>query len=461
MMGQITSPPVTVSHPVTISHPQVSRPPATSAQGLPTENQAAPEETVPAMQPTTVSGPQLPGQPPLVLQSPTKTLDPELKGLVAMTTTVATTTVTPAQPNKEESAKVTASTVAVTTEDMLKNAMPSFLVPGISASSAMNVVQQVSSASSITPLGKDSPLEPEKVAEAQKMQQELIEKQRVEQQKLVQKQQTQEMMLKRQQEVQVRLQEEEHQRLMQKHQELQKLQEKHKQLQEQQKIQEEKEQHQKQLEHQKQIQQHLQQQFEQMQRHGPPNGPGAHPPPPMLSPGAMRAQRPSLPSPGANSGPRPPISAHHQMPPGAPFGLPGQHPGAIPIHPGHLSPGQLPLPMIPPGLVQDKVPTSMGQQMLSQAQKAQFQKVQAQMIAEQQAQIAKAQAQEAQAKMKQQAQQQQVHMQGEKQMGPGALPGPATGPPQPVTPGKKTQEQAVSQMDSFTQKFAEFLSSKS
>ena len=435
-----------------VSQPSV---PVTTAEDKTTPKEIIPKDIVPPIQGT---APVAPGPlTPLVQTtlSPTKPTSSDVPGQFAMATSGITTTLSSAVPSKPEPAKV-----EVSTEDVLKNAMPSLIVPGISGSSAMNVVQKVSAGG--VPTAQGNVAEAQNASESQKMQQELIEKQRLEQQKLLQKQQSQEMMLKRQQEVQIRLQEQEHQKLMQKHQELQKLQEKHKQLQEQQKLHEkEKEQQQQEAARQKQIeeqhkhlQQQMQQHFETFQR--PPGvNKGL---PPMLSPGALRPQRPGLPSPGANGGPRPPISAHHQMPPGAPFGLPGQHPGAIPIHPGHLSPGQLPLPQhMIPGMGPEKPPASaaaaaqnLQHQLFTKAQQAQMQKVQAQYLAEQQAQNAKQQAQQAQAAMKQQAQQnqtQQPHSQAGKQPGPAPPPQIGPGPPVPPqqgTPGKKGQEQGVS-----------------
>ena len=466
---------------------------------------------------------EMPPELPESLLSPLKMSAPTVTEATAVT--VSGPGITTSSEVKPEQSKA-----EVSTEDVLKNVMPSFLVPGISGSSALNVVQNVTSVTSVsgieaqvtagasnpgiagnsapanlgdaTPISKGTgaPISVDIISpyssgssiptsaavgapansgidalsnsgicvtansgidalsnsgieaptsEVQKSQQELLEKQRLEQQKLLQKQQSQEQMLKRQQEVQIRLQEQEHQKQL-----LQKLQERHKQLQEQQKLQEKEKEE---VARQKQLEEHhkqLQQQFEHLQRQqtlqvqpGVTGNQGA-PPPPMLSPGAIRPQRPGLTSPGANpAGPRPPISAHHQMPQGAPFGLPGQHAGVLPIHAAHMSPGQLPLPMIPQGLGPDKQPTSAAQQiqqqLLTQAQKAQqaqLQKVQAQYLAEQQAQMAK---QQAQAQLKQQAQQNQVNGPIGKQ-GPGTQPlaGPiSTAPP---TPGKKGQELGVS-----------------
>ncbi|KAL4221812.1 hypothetical protein ACF0H5_020066 [Mactra antiquata] len=291
-------------------------------------------------------------------------------------------------------------------EGALKTAMPGFLLPGISASAALNVVQGISSsAASTTQTTVVASTEADihvRQAHIEKLAQEQLQQQKMAEQKLAEQKQA-ELQLQRQQEHHVKLKEMELKKQLehQKH-----LEEQHKKLQEQMKTQElqkkedvlKKEQEKKRLEEQYKL---LQQQHEQLQRQqalqaaaGVTVGPGVQPgQQPLLSPGALARPRPGLPSPtDGKNGPRPPISAHHPLPPGA-FGLPG----ALQVRPAHLTPAQIQAMqqhLVSP-LGQDKPPTSAELVLKHQQlqQKIQVQKAQQQALAEQQAQLAKQQAQ--------------------------------------------------------------------
>lgn len=301
--------------------------------------------------------------------------------------------------------------VEETLESAIKSSVPGFLIPAISASSAISVMQGMTSAantaqttvvSSTTAVASVSTA----VTDMSKRQQhieKLTHEQLLEQQKIAEQKQAE---LQRQQEHHVKLKEMELKKQLehQKH-----LEEQHRKLQEQIKNKElqdmkskeealKKEQEKKRLEeHYKMLQQQHEQLRQQALQAGTTVGPGPQPgQQALLSPGALQRARPSLPSPNdGKTGPRPQVSAHHQMPPG-PFGL-AVRPGQFPAHLTQAQLQAVQQQLVQP-LGQDKPPTSaemaLKHQQLQQQIAAQ-QKAQAQALAEQQAQIAKQQATQA------------------------------------------------------------------
>lgn len=407
------SPPIPVSAARTSVHAASSLPEAGKGQEQIFKNIQSPQGKIVPQSPvktTILQTPQKPSPLPTVAQSP-----------IATTTTVAPSTTAihvASQPSVQQSQGTGKPESGM--EGVLKGAMPGFLVPGISASSAMNVVQGISSTAVVsqpaTVVTTMSDLQ--KRQQIDKMTQEKFahEQQQLEQKKELQRQQEHHIKLKEQE---LKLKEIEQRKEIER-----------KQIEEQKKLQEElksKEEKKKQLEL---LHEQLQRQ-QQASRLGVTIGPdGPIVQPALLSPGAIQRTRASMPA-LDKQGPRPPLAAHHQMPPGAPFSLPGQLPG------GHgVRPGQLPAPWAQ-GFPQEEMMLKhkqLQQQMAAAAaQQAQAsQKAQSQSMAELQAQFAKQQAQQAQAQAKQTAQ-----------------PPPKNGP-QPKTPqtsqaNKKTPDAQVTE----------------
>lgn len=353
-----------------------------------------------------------------VLQSPPKSVPftTVAQSPIATSTTVApSTTAAPLPVNPSLSKPENAM------EGVLKGAISGFLVPGLSASSAMNIVQSISTTATVS----QPPTVVTAVSDLQRRQQQMdklaLEQQMQMEQKQIEQKRAE---LQRQQEHHIKLKEQELKMMERKEME-------RKQLEEQKKLQEElksKEEKKKQLE---KLHEQLQRQQQQAAMHGVTIGPGGQQgQPPLLSPGAMQRARASLPSPADKQGPRPHLPAHHQMPPGAPFGMPGQHPGAPGVRPGQLPPPWTPAPgMVPLG--QDEL--FLKHQQLQQQMAQAAQKAQAQSFAELQAQIAKQQAQQAQ---QAQAQAKQTAQQAGK-------PGPAQKAPSNSQANKKSPEVQV------------------
>ncbi|XP_053378964.1 msx2-interacting protein-like isoform X2 [Mercenaria mercenaria] len=344
-----------------------------------------------------------------VLQSPVKSS--------GITTVAQTTSATTVMSSSSASVPKDLRKVDGAMEGVLKNSMPGFLVPGVSATTAVNVVQGMSTASSmaqttvvpstttaaVTAVATASDMskrqqQMEKLAQEQQQ----LEQQRLLEQKIIEQKQAE---LQKQQEHHVKLKEIELKKQLehQKH-----LEEQHKILQEQMKNKElqemknkeeaiKKEQEKKRLEEQYKLLQQHQEHLKQLQAAGATVGPGSQlGQQALLSPGGLPRPRPSLPSPNdGKAGPRPPISAHHAMPPGA-FGLPVR-PGQFPPHLTQAQIQAMQQHLVQP-LGQDKPPTSaemaLKHQQLQQQIAAQ-QKAQVQAMAEQQAQIAKQQATQA------------------------------------------------------------------
>ncbi|XP_060565784.1 msx2-interacting protein-like isoform X2 [Ruditapes philippinarum] len=387
---------------------QMSPPVSLAACRAPGQANSAPEAAKNVEGPQKIPEKMLPHSSPVkttVLQSPVKSSGiTTIAQSTAATSVMSTVSASVAQDLRKGDGAM---------EGVLKNAMPGFLVPGISASTAMNVVQEMTSAAStahttvisstatsavatVTPASDLAKRQQQTEKMAQEQQ--LLEQQRIMEQKLIEQKQVE---LQKQQEHHVKLKEMELKRQMeQKH-----IEEQHKKLQEQLKNKElqemknkeeamKQEKEKKRLEEQYKLLQHHQEQLKQLQAVVPGvpplNQQG------MLSPGALSRPRPSLPSPNdGKNGPRPQISAHHAMPPG-PFGLqvrPGQFPQ-------HLTPAQIQAMqqhLVQP-LGQDKLPTNaelaLKHQQLQQHIASQ-QKAQVQALAEQKAQIAKQQATQA------------------------------------------------------------------
>ena len=344
-----------------------------------------------------------------VLQSPVKSS--------GITTVVQSTSASTVMPSVSASVAQDLRKVDGAMEGVLKNAMPGFLVPGISASTAMNVVQGMTSAASTahttvisstaTPVvaapAVTSASDIAKRQQTEKLvqqEQQMLEQHRIREQMLIEHKQAE---LQKQQEHHVKLKEMELKRHLEEQQK--KLQElKNKELQEIKNKEEalKKEQEKKRLEEQyKLLQHHHQEQLKQLQA---TVGPGVPPlgQQALLSPGALSRPRPSLPSPNdGKTGQRPQISAHHAMPPGA-FGLPVR-PSQFP----HLTQIQAMQQHLVQPLGQDKLPTNaelaLKHQQLQQHIASQ-QKAQVQAMAEQQAQIAKQQATQAKQSSQQAAQ---------------------------------------------------------
>lgn len=378
------SPPIPVStsrpavHPVH-SAPEVSKqvPEASKNQEAVFKNILSPGKSVPQspVRNTTIQTPQKSVPLPTVAQSQITT----------------TTSLAPSTTAVQDTAKPDVAKPENAMEGALKGAMSGFLVPGISANTAMNVVQVMSSA----PPATQTATVVSTVSDLQKRQQQQMDRLAQEQQLQLEQKQAE---LQRQQEHHIKLKEQELKEL-EKRKELERIQiEQNKKLQEELKNKEEKK---KQLELLHEQLQRQQQQQQQQAMHGVKLVPGGQPgQPPLLSPGAIQRARPSLPSPADKQGPRPPLAAHHQLPPGAPFGLPGQHPGAPGVRPGQL-PGPWAQGLMP--LNQDEL--IMKHQQLQQQIAAQAQAQKVQSLAEFQAQLAKQQAQQVQAQTKQSTQQ--------------------------------------------------------
>ena len=459
------SPPIPVStaRPIVSTHPGLgpSMPEVSKQSEMPKHQEpvinnlySPPGKTVPhsPVRTTVLMSPQKHTPVPTMAQSPIST----------------TTSVTPSNVTSPGPANATGSKLENAMEGVLKGAMPGFLVPGISASSAMNVVQGISTTAAglittaagltttatgliTTATVSQTATVVTTMSDLQKRQQQMDKLAQDQQMQNEQKQVEQKQMeLQKQQEHHIKLKEQEMkmmeierkemerkeverketerkdtERKETERKETEKKETERKQIEEQKKLHEElknKEEKKKQLE--KLHEQLRQQQAAAM--HGVTIGPGGQPgQPPLLSPGAMQRARASLPSPAEIKGPRPHLPGLHQMQPGAPFGLPVQHPGAPVLRPGqipaHWAPG-----MVQMGQDELFMKHQQLQQQIAQAQ-AQAQKAQAQSYAELQAQIAKQQAQQAQVQAKQTAQ----HV---------GKPGPQPKAPQNAQHGKKTPE---------------------
>ncbi|XP_052759600.1 msx2-interacting protein-like isoform X2 [Mya arenaria] len=400
MMNSLHSPPIPYSQPLVLPGMGIGQPSFPAQIGEPQVAGHVPLMSPPASRPPVNVSASEAQRPPSPLKNPPSpgksTFQLQVKTTILQSPIISTVIPTLAQslaatitsPSTASSTSASTVSEAHKTEptnlmgEALKEAVPGFLVPGIAVTSALGVVQGMTTVASITQTVTVS----SSISELQKRQQQQIDKlaqeQLLEQQKVIDQQKQAE--LQRQQEHHVKLKEQE---LKKKEQEM-------------------KQREMEQNERTKKLEELklLQQQHEQLRQHqqalqaGVTIGPGVQTgQQALLSPGAIQRTIPSLPSPGDKQGPRGPLVAHHQMPQGAPFGLPGQHPAGLPIRPGqfpaHLTPAQIHAMQQQLGQDPKALASMANAEVLLKHQQlqAQMKAQQAQALAEQQVQMAKQQ----------------------------------------------------------------------